>query len=480
MSRALRSQAADETASRVAILADGELATAAARALAVRGIGAAIVDESRALAELAGGAVLGWALRESPDPARAARLAGACASGARGNRPLVLLVPPPSADALRGDGAIERAAALAHLRASGGAVVHDPDVWIEAMALIALFGAPRGPRAALVAGEGSLLAAQADAVVADAEAIGARAAELAADPTAPTDAVLHDPGLAPSRGTTALPIPVVPRPEVWDGGAPALFGLRAALAAVLAVGRAAERAGIGLGPAAKDARAELAIDGERLRRQLDKIGPWDKRVGDHETKVLLAAYGVPVTRQAVAETPSAAIRIAKRAGFPVEIKPWSPDTPSERLGCPVERGIATAADVRRAIAAVIGPGGEAEGSPVIVRETPPTGREVSAWFAKLGALGWTCVLDVPGAAGPTAAPAPLRAVDAITLAHHLASTRSGDPEPDRLALANLLRRASHLAVDHDDRIERLELGRIVVGGTRTVVVDASIVLTPAT
>jgi hypothetical protein len=477
MSRALRSQTAGDTATRVAILADGELASAASRALGVRGIGCAIVDESRALAELADGAVLGWALREPPDPTRAAKLAGACASAARGGRPLILLVPPAPP---RGEGAIERAASLSHLRAAGAAVVADPDVWIEAMALVALFGTPRGPRAALVAGEGSLLAAQADAVVADAEAIGARAAELAADPTAPTDAVLHDPGLEPGRATTALPVPVIARAELWDGGAPALFGLRAALGAVLAVGRAADRATVGLGPAPRDARAELAVDAERLRRQLDKIGPWETRIGDHETKVLLAAYGVPVTRQAVAVTPSAAIRVAKKAGFPVEIKPYASDTPSERTGCPVERGIATAAEVRRAVAAVLGaaglPSGEHDGAAVIVRETPPHGREVAAWIEKLGALGWTVVLDVPGAGGPTAAPAPLRLVDATALAQHLASTRSGDPEPDRVALANLLRRASHLVVDHEDRIQRLELGRIVVGGTRTLVVDASVEL----
>jgi len=455
VSRALRSQTAGETAARVAILADGELATAASRALAVRGIGTTIVDESKALAELA----------------------GACASGARAGRPLILLVPPAPA---RGDGAIERAASLAHLRAAGGAVVSDPDVWIEAMALVALFGAPRGPRAALVAGEGSLLAAQADAVVADAEAIGARAAELAADPDAPTDAVLHDPGLEPGRATMALSVPVIARAELWPGEAPALFGLRAALGAVLAVGRAADRAAIGLGPASRDARAELAIDADRLRRQVDKIGPWDRRIGDHETKVLLASYGVPVTRQAVATTPSAAIRVAKKAGFPVEIKPWAADTPSERVGCPVERGVGTAAEVRRAVAAVLGaaglPTGEADGAAVIVRETPPHGREVAAWIERLGALGWTVVVDVPGAAGPTAAPAPLRVVDATALANHLASTRSGDPEPDRVALANLLRRASHFVVDHEDVIERLDLGRIVVGGTRTLVVDASITL----
>lgn len=59
MSRVAQSQTVDDSAPRVAILADGELATAASRALAVRGVGCSIVDESRALAALAGGVVLG-------------------------------------------------------------------------------------------------------------------------------------------------------------------------------------------------------------------------------------------------------------------------------------------------------------------------------------------------------------------------------------------------------------------------------------
>jgi hypothetical protein len=84
------------------------------------------------------------------------------------------------------------------------------------------------------------------------------------------------------------------------------------------------------------------------------------------------------------------------------------------------------------------------------------------------------VLDAPGAAPVAAAPAPLRLHDANALAAQVVASRAGEPEPDRTELANLLRRASHLAVDLGDRLVRLDLPRVVVGGrgARTLVVDA--------
>jgi hypothetical protein len=109
-----------------------------------------------------------------------------------------------------------------------------------------------------------------------------------------------------------------------------------------------------------------------------------------------------------------------------------------------------------------------------VREAPPQGRDVSVKIVKLPAVGWTVVLDVPGAPQIAAAPAPLRLLDAQMLAHAIGASRAGDPDLDRAGLANLLRRASHLVVDLDDRIKHLELPRVVVGGrgSRSVVVDA--------
>ncbi|MCB9562727.1 MAG: acetate--CoA ligase family protein [Kofleriaceae bacterium] len=381
--------------------------------------------------------------------------------------------------------AIERAAAHAFLRAHGAILLGDPDAWLEAICLAARGTLPAGPRTAVVASPGSWLEASARAQAGDGDGSGrgVALAAVAAD-LEPADVVLIDRaglGEVPaSRAARALVVPVVARGELADDDAgDALVGLRAALGAVAACGRAVERIAAGLGPAPREARAELEIDEPRIQRQLDKLLAGDRRIGDHEAKVLLAAYGVPVTRQAVATTPSAATRVAKKAGYPVEIRPWGSDAPSERAGCPVERGISTAAEVRRAFLAVLGaaglPSAEADGAAVIVRETPPAGRELCATIAQLGPLGWTVWIEVAGAPAPVAAPAPLRLVDAAMLAAAVTATRAGEPEPDRVALANLLRRATHLAVDQG--FERVELGRVIAApkGARSLVVDAEII-----
>lgn len=442
-----------------------------AACLAARGLprasSVAIADLASAIGD---GAVVGvWI---DPTPAASAQLAPAARAAAAAGRPMVVLAQPSRPRAL------ETTAALAYLRAHGAVVTLDPDLWLEVLCLLWWHGLPEGPRAAVIAPEGSWVAIAA-ASLGDED--GRRpAVSSSSESLAPVDvALIAGPSWdqVPGRKSTpALLIPVVARAELADRGpAGALFGLRIALAAVTAVGRAAERIRTGLGPATRTSRAELEVDEDRLARQLGKIAATDKRLGDHETKVLLAAYGVAITRQAVATTASAALRIAKKAGFPVDIKPWGPDVPTERSGCPIESGIATAAEVRRAYAAVLNQGGAPapEDGAVIVRETPPSGREVSAAIAPLDALGWTVVVEV-GGLPPVCAPAPLRAADASALAAILVATRAGDGEPDRAGLANVLRRASHLAVEHQDRIARLELARIVVGakGERTVVVDA--------
>ena len=487
MTRAARHAATGE-AGRVALAGPG-LVSEVARVLAARGLASDLGrdDPDELTAAIARGAsAAAWAAAEPIDAATALRLVPACQAAAEAGRPLVALAPP-----LRGSGkaALERAVAVSQLRASGAVVVADPDIWLEAIVLVAAVGVPRGPRVAVVAPPGSWLERAASALAAESEEAGRRGPTVAADgdDLEPVDAVLVDrgaerPELRGGRAPAQI-VPVAARAELLlPDDPPMLVGLRAAMAAVTACGRAAERIAAGPGPAPREASAELEIDEARVQRQLDKLASTDRRLGDHEAKVLLSAYGVPITRQAVATTPSAAIRVAKKAGYPVEIKPWGPDVASERAGCPLERGVATAADVRRAFVAVLGAAGlpisetEGDGGAVIIRETPPSGREVAAVIQRVGGLGWAVIVEVPGASTPMAAPAPLRVADATQLAAAVTSTRAGEPEPGRVALAGALRRASHLAVDLEDRIERIDLGRIVVGarGGRTMVIDAAI------
>jgi hypothetical protein len=385
-----------------------------------------------------------------------------------------LLAPLP-----RGSGraAVERAAAIAYLRAHGAALGHDVDAWLEAVVALVRFGMPRGRHAAFIAPPGSWLEAQAIGLSAEAEAAGTRPISIArtGKPEDQTDVLLYDLALgSPPGQLPGLHVPVVPRGEI-AGDVHALYGARAAYAAIDVLGRAAERIAVGLGPAPATASAELEINRDQVVRQLGKLAP-DMRVGDHETKTLLYAYGVTITRQIVAMTPSAAVKKARDVGFPLELKPWGHDLPTEREGCPVERDVTSDALVRRAFAAVLAAAGrlptKTEPAAVIVRQSPPLGRDLAVSIVKLPALGWTVVVDANGQLA--AAPAPLRLHDANELAAAFSATRAGDPEPDRKGLANILRRASHLAVDLDDRVELLELPRVVVGGrgSRSVVVDA--------
>ncbi len=486
-----RSAASSMTMPRVQVIAPAQLSTTAVDALRARGIDARAPHAARTShhdtaahrADELGDDLIAWALETIPTATAAVELAATCARAAAAGRPVCLLAPRSTGS---GRAATERAAALSYLRAHGAALGHDVDAWLEAVVALCRFGMPSGPHAAIVAPEGSWLEAQALALVADADVSGARPPLVGRTGKGddPTDVVLFDPS-APDRASSQLPvlqIPVVARGELGEGQT-ALFGARAALGAIEVLGRAAERIAVGLGPAPSSASDELDINHEQLKRQLTALAR-HARVGDHRTKVLLRAYGVPITRQAVAETPSDAVKKARALKYPVELKPDGDNDPTEPQGCPVEKDVTSDALVRRAYGALNAAAGRSNATtalyPVVVREVPPTGRDVTVQILKLPALGWTVVLDAPGAQ-IAAAPAPLRLIDAQMLANAIGSSRAGDLDLDRNGLANLLRRASHLVVDLDDKIKQLELPRVVVGGrgSRTVVVDAWAELTPS-
>lgn len=456
---------------RVAIAIDDvAMARDVARLVQSRGLGTEVVSLEGGFANVRG---RGAAIAHIPDvplePLAAARLAPICAEAAAAGMPVAMLV---RGQPVSGRAAKERAAAHAYLCAHGALLDADPDAWLETVVLLAGHGLPAGPRVAVVAPPGTWLGAQAEAAAHIAATERPRVVS-AANRASRVDAVLVDrseaAAAAPREGL--LVIPTAGRSELLSpvaGEPPALCGLAPSLAAVRAAGGLAERLGAGLGPATAAQGAALKPDRERIARQLANLG---ERAGDHETKVLLAAYGAPVIRQAVATTASAATRVAKKAGFPVEIKPWDPALPTEAEGCPVERGIGTAAEVRRAFSQMESVAG-ARGGAVIVRETPPVGRELAVHFSTFEPLGLCAIARIAGVPELLAAPAPLGLIDARAICARVEASRIDDPEPDRDALADLLIRASHLAAE--DAIAWLELSTVVAAArpAGAVVIDA--------
>lgn len=470
---------------------DAATASDVARVLAARGIASEPIAADLLSSDPPGTGhrLIAYAPEKPPGPDRVAELAPLCHAAARAEAPVVILWAFPSPPG-RADGS--RVAALAYLRCAGAVICHDPDIWLETLCLLSGHGIPGGPRVSIVAPRGSWLEASAVALGNEVAAAGNRiplvapsTAQLGPSDVALVDAAALSPS-TPDKVGHARVVPLIARAELLrDGMRPPLVGLRPALGAVAVTGELARRIEAGLGPASSTRERpallkKLAPDIERFERQLDKLEPLDTRAGDHEAKVLLASWGIPVTRQAVATTPSAATRVAKKAGFPVEIKPWGPDQLAERDGCPVYRDLQTASDVRRAFTNVARAAGLPDDAPVIVRATPPRGREVRVQITRIGPLGWMMNVEIEGAPSPMAAPAPLRRVDAEAIASRVEATRASDPEPDRQALIDILVRASHLVVHHSDVIEALYLHRIIVtpATETTQVADAQAALTP--
>ncbi len=451
-------------------LTNDELPKEFARILKARGL--SIEERSIGNHEQSASLVIAKVITAMPSASEFCALGKDVAEHAKAGKPPVLFLPPAQRKRGKAD---EFAASTALLRAYGAVVTSDPEVWVECLVLLSGYGAPSGPRVAIVAPPGCWLAAAAAAQARRAEHLGERFTPFASTQgqAAATDIVLADSSLtASSKGETrSFVLPVAGFAHLQHGR-PVLVGLNNALVAAELCGQATQRIAAGPGPATEAGLME-GHDPVRFQNQLDKL---TERVGDHECKVLLSSYGVRITRQAVATTPSAAGRIAKKAGYPVEIKAWGADQPSEREGAMVVRGIDTAAEVRRAFASVCA---RTQCDAVIVRETPMPGRELRVSIRDNGALGLVAFIYQDGHRDAAAGLAPLRRLDAESLARQVVATRSEDSDPDFRALADLLVAATHLVADNK-RMRGLELSRVVVGKERegVLVVDASATLTP--
>ena len=199
-------------------------------------------------------------------------------------------------------------------------------------------------------------------------------------------------------------------------------------------------------------------------------------LAEHAAKRILAAYGIPITREELATSAAQAAAAATRLGFPVALKVQSPDIPHKTEAKAVRLGLATAAEVRSAYDEIVAnakaglPDARIEG--VLVQEMVSGGIEAiigvtndplfgPAVMFGLGGIFAEVLKDVAFRIAPVSRTAALDMIREIKGYPVLAGAR-GRAHADVDALADAIVRVSALAIDLDGHLAELDINPLFV------------------
>jgi acyl-CoA synthetase (NDP forming) len=228
-------------------------------------------------------------------------------------------------------------------------------------------------------------------------------------------------------------------------------------------------------PFAKPARRRtVAVD--------DLLTPGPRTLSEHESKHLLAAYGIPVTREEVVTSARDAVKAAEAIGLPVVLKASSAGIAHKSdLGL-VRVGLATAREVRAAYAELAA----ASGGEVLVSELVEGGTECVVGVSTdelfgptvmfgLGGVFVEVLRDVTFRVPPFDLAEARRMINEVQGVVLLRGAR-GRPKGDVRALADTIVRVGRVALEQSDRLAELDINPLVVRPRGVVALDALAVL----
>jgi len=216
-------------------------------------------------------------------------------------------------------------------------------------------------------------------------------------------------------------------------------------------------------PAAKGARALLAPGTN----------------SEHASKQILAAYGIPVTREQHCATAAEAVRAAKSIGYPVVVKASGVAHKSDR-GL-VRVGVASDRDVRAAFTDLA-----PHGNGVLVSEMVTGGVETIVGVVQdelfgpavmfgLGGIAVEVFADVTFRVPPFDRAEARRMIEEIRAFPLLRGAR-GAPKANLRALVDVIMKVQRLAMDLSDDIAELDINPLLVTPERAVALDALVVV----
>lgn len=230
-----------------------------------------------------------------------------------------------------------------------------------------------------------------------------------------------------------------------------------------------------------------AVDAARM-----ELGEGVSRsLSEGRSKTVLSAYGIPTTREGLAQSSTEAVNIAQDIGFPVVLKAESADIPHKSEAGVVKLNLGDAAAVQDAHTEIMEAVARVEGKPkldgVSVQEMVKPGIEfmVGARQDKqfgplimcgLGGVWVELMKDVSFALAPVDCDQAKKMISSLKGYPLLTGFRGSEPV-DENALIDLICRVSELANDLKDQVEEIDVNPVILNPDKTVAVDALIIRT---
>jgi len=211
-------------------------------------------------------------------------------------------------------------------------------------------------------------------------------------------------------------------------------------------------------------------------------------LSEYESKVILASYQIPVTREIMAESSDEVITAAQEIGYPVVMKGCAPDITHKTEKGLIRTDIRDDREALDAFNDIMAGMNGIEGASVLVQEMIKGKRELVLGLIRdpqfgpcvmfgLGGIFTEILKDVSFRLAPLEKRDALEMMDEIK-AHKILDAIRGMDAVDRDVLSEMLINVGRIGTENDT-IKEIDINPVIISGSRPIAVDALVVLQPA-
>lgn len=209
-----------------------------------------------------------------------------------------------------------------------------------------------------------------------------------------------------------------------------------------------------------------------------------RTLSEYQSKQVLSAYGIPVTREFLAKDKAEAVKFAKKLGYPVVLKGCSPALTHKTERQLIALKLRDEKEVTEAFDGITKRAGEPMDG-VLVQEMVSGSRELVVGLTRDEQFGPCAMLGLGGIfvevlKQVTFRIAPLEERDALEMMDELPGKKildafRGEPPVDRKALAQVLIAVGRIGLEHE-AVKEIDVNPLIIAGAKPVAVDALVVL----